>query len=1568
MENVLSEQELKQNITTQETGEGEFVVSGSESGATSLFGPPKGAIKKVKKKFEPSFIPGASSVTAREVITDLSKISILPKLEDIIPTKNSDMRNEIDGMVGYKDKTGEVIPFSDNLDVDTKIKIMNLGGATEFVYKREDGEFDSVKIPYDREIAKLIKEPDDYKPPSERAIMLKATSIERAYTGPDASAYELFGQKKDQGRFPSWIPFIGGDKVGVTLDNALGTNFDETGGQIALAKAYNKILIKAGLNERQRYGILKERLANKFKDLFNIMGYGRRGIRFGIEAPVFIVGEVYDYLDTKLKENLGLNISGMTGTESFKDSVGRANFYDMIMPLQANIIQDGFAAQNINIDLGTAELLASMFTSTPARLAALGAEIGIPSNIATAFIKKRGKDEFKKYQAYRARKLFKMGPTNLPSKDPDFDKNLIEEFTEFRAKSIPFLGAVPLGDLPYLGAAYKKMNSLFTGPRMVHGMQIQEAGRALKDNPAVQNQAKVLQNLENRRTQFLEKNTGVLGVNQNNQLKLLNKQIEMASDSLRYEIVTANVPQFIKDVAKQNKAMIIGSASFGQLAQEGEGDVQVFEMIGLFSGLVYAMGSNQRNFASKIMSLGTLLPTMFKKTTQDFTTELAKRVNTFSPEFGQALQTRIQYIKDLQNELADAGVPPELLNTSFATMSNLALLQTVEETSRIDMNIKNISKFGSVIEEFQEIHTAKKELLAQLKEITLQMANIRKDVDSSAMNRFTKTVEIAQEYATLRANKLEADIKLLQEADQEKIKSIITGTVGKLEDAPNEDISSALNRAYKHGYSPTVFLTKDEIANHNKKTNDVIAKAVNDKAKSLRRLHLLQKARIKVPEEKGFPEYKNSDDLFFAFGENKRNFENAEVSKHYIQLDRAKFIDRNGKLVGGNANVEGMDLLDKMIEIIPKNDLEIYKEIGGGVMNTSKQSQIFKGLDQAASATITKIFNKLPEGSGFETADEFISSVLENAPSNLQNLDFMPPALRAVYIMHKKGETQGVTIDSLPLSFDQLKEIKSSFGRLQSKYFNPKEGADNLVSSQFKQLKQVASRKFGEFQINFGEENSRMVGDLFIIGKDNQRISVAQALADGDAAHQLYMNRFFDNKTNYNYFFKNRNKTTPSDVYPLGISVDQKPSFVENVDKIFKMSNDELGTFKDDFKQRFGTFEYDEIRLGDNRRTGKYVINIDSADGKALKSILELKVAEYVTDALEAGTLNSKEYQRKLLKLQKAYTGIDASGKEVSLIDVQKIEKDLFEYSPASVGDELYKKGENNLKKALTNLSKKNLVPLKVVYRDYKQVERNLRSVLPAELKQGQTLIEAATANPTKFKKFKEGLEFTFGGKYGKKELDTLITEVFMEDLLQKTFRSTGTKSISGAGKNLITDVDMDVDALKNIIGFNDPTRNAMVKDIIGEKRMKRLNSMVNWMSEQYDLEKIRSNITGIPRNFSVESYISRFYSINRGVISARYVGTEAVLQQFRLKGHKLFKVIIEDEKVGQLFMEIIETGQPLSREKEIQFFNALVSNLNKLNTYANSENPQQTVVINGNYKAKYQEYDRANQTLGARQ
>ena len=79
---------------------------------------------------------------------------------------------------------------------------------------------------------------------------------------------------------------VSNEHAEIDLSKKFGALNSEAAGLLRLAKQYDKVLANAGLNSRQRYGILKERMANKFADLQNIMGYGRRGVRFGIEAPI----------------------------------------------------------------------------------------------------------------------------------------------------------------------------------------------------------------------------------------------------------------------------------------------------------------------------------------------------------------------------------------------------------------------------------------------------------------------------------------------------------------------------------------------------------------------------------------------------------------------------------------------------------------------------------------------------------------------------------------------------------------------------------------------------------------------------------------------------------------------------------------------------------------------------------------------------------------------------------------------------------------------------------------------------------------------------------------------------------------------------------------------------------------------------------------------------------------------------------------------------------------------------------------------------------------------------------
>ena len=79
-----------------------------------------------------------------------------------------------------------------------------------------------------------------------------------------------------------------------------------------------------------------------------------------------------------------------------------------------------------------------------------------------------------------------------------------------------------------------------------------------------------------------------------------------------------------------------------------------------------------------------------------------------------------------------------------------------------------------------------------------------------------------------------------------------------------------------------------------------------------------------------------------------------------------------------------------------------------------------------------------------------------------------------------------------------------------------------------------------------------------------------------------------------------------------------------------------------------------------------------------------------------------------------------------------------------------------------------------------------------------------------------------------------------------------------------------------------------------------------------------------------MESYISRFYAINRGVISPRYVISEASLQQFRNKRYNTLRSILSDPELGGMFLEMVRTGKPLTAKREADFYNILVASYAK--------------------------------------
>ena len=206
------------------------------------------------------------------------------------------------------------------------------------------------------------------------------------------------------------------------------------------------------------------------------------------------------------------------------------------------------------------------------------------------------------------------------------------------------------------------------------------------------------------------------------------------------------------------------------------------------------------------------------------------------------------------------------------------------------------------------------------------------------------------------------------------------------------------------------------------------------------------------------------------------------------------------------------------------------------------------------------------------------------------------------------------------------------------------------------------------------------------------------------------------------------------------------------------------------------------------------------------------------------------------------------------------------------------------------------------------------------------------------------------------KQIDMVLEELLLDELDTTVFRKTGRMDVGTDKSTLITEYDMDVEQLKELIGYNNGSRKTMVEKILGKEKFEFYESMIEFMANESSRVMAKTNLTGVPRNFSIESYISRFYSINRGVISARYVGTEAVLQQFRLKNHSVFKAMLSDKEVGDLFIKMVKSGKPLDAGDEARLFNGLANALVKYSSmYGNK--PEQKIKLNDNYEVNFREY-----------
>ena len=159
---------------------------------------------------------------------------------------------------------------------------------------------------------------------------------------------------------------------------------------------------------------------------------------------------------------------------------------------------------------------------------------------------------------------------------------------------------------------------------------------------------------------------------------------------------------------------------------------------------------------------------------------------------------------------------------------------------------------------------------------------------------------------------------------------------------------------------------------------------------------------------------------------------------------------------------------------------------------------------------------------------------------------------------------------------------------------------------------------------------------------------------------------------------------------------------------------------------------------------------------------------------------------------------------------------------------------------------------------------------------------------------------------------------------------------------------------MKRITGYlnKNSDRARAFREVVGEDRANLYDAVIEFVETAKGNRPSGIALRGVPQAFALESYISRFYSIQRGVISARYVGTEAILQQYRLRGASAFRAMLTNPKAGQAFLDMIKSGKQIDPRTDKMMFRAFLINLaftrnfNEEISLENKENAFSTKII----------------------
>ena len=1027
------------------------------------------------------------------------------------------------------------------------------------------------------------------------------------------------------------------------------------------------------------------------------------------------------------------------------------------------------------------------------------------------------------------------------------------------------------------------------------------------------------------------------------------RQYRQANEKVAAAKAYSNVSPFLRELGKAEMRVVLYGAAGGQIAQQYGYEPIFGELFGVVQGGVVApivdripylrntFFLNPDTNVQTAYELATygVLKTLeatgiggFKKgsfysETITFANQRALRQFTdvladSDPEILAMVRDRVSLLTKYKDNLLKAGLSEEAFNTSLARLTGLAVLDAFDSTYSEAIGAGKVLTVEG-LEQGQKTNLIRVKLTNELRDLMDRISVKTMDPEKGTdVSKFVAKMELGLKAELAKIEKVDKLLKSAAANQQAIIISSYVDSVGNVSTLGKQklerDVQEVIDELYDYSgvklgpdataeqqYKEAISISY-EIEKQVKQQADKLINLYNNSAKK----DIFTEEALKLPRiQKLIAKETEAVDSAITISKMRKSIATEKVTKQIVSERLNKLLEvsvearkaeikRKGSVVYENLNTkyEGAkgDATNFFIEILDAS-IDSGRPAGELAQAGITASDLNK-LKLSFGRTAAQVFDDfgipreaiIPElKSGFNPKDDthLLFHLLTDETSQFA----------------EKARNIRVMID-----FKDMYNITSALGRKAFDASSAKTGVPKgSMAAEYARLTNEANVIFDNFVTKVGtnEDGTPMY----------QAASTLRA--DIESAKEFYSQNVADILYDENSLFREWTQQTRGKKFtvirPTGASYKKKSSTWINMDEIAKGDNQE---FKDKLLEGFGDLQ-----------DGKYTIDIYKYKG--LQSVLDFKVKEWIQQQRKAGkTIDEVNDGIKNL------TDTFHVRQNDFLIDPEDYigSNGYFSLAETKLRNKTVSDLSDDAESIITDALENQLSPIREQVKKERQNIESLLKLVGAEegdigqITTSESFFNITVGNEARGIQTLRRLKDQYKGTDESFDMaaKSIISKYIADAVYSKTERAI--LGVKNAGPIEVFDIDFK--KLNEILGTNP----VALKEIIGDEHYETLKDIAGYMTiykARYTDDRVA--LTGVPRALSVESYISRMYSINRDVVSPRYVATETAVQQMRLNKIKMLQAIVQDDEVATLFGEMIQTGTPLNPEQNKRFFNSLV-------------------------------------------